>query len=108
MRDRGHKKWVSLMLPEHRALLDAWVDTLDDVDQPYLAEDRLEELQRVFEQLQHQPEAVEIRWFENKRIHIRNGELLRVDPYRQALLLRFEDGHDQWISFGCVLGIERP
>ena len=46
IKDRGNKKWISLMLVEHRKGLEEILEHEDDVDMPVLDEQKLEEFER--------------------------------------------------------------
>jgi ATP-dependent helicase/DNAse subunit B len=47
IRDRGHIKWVSMMLPEHVKLLREYYESLDKVEKPVLDEQKYEEFNEV-------------------------------------------------------------
>lgn len=47
IRDRGHMKWVSMMLPEHVKVLREYIESLDKVEKPVLDEQKYEEFNEI-------------------------------------------------------------
>ncbi|MFB5678783.1 YolD-like family protein [Paenibacillus terreus] len=92
IRDRGHKKWASLMLPEHKDRLQKWAYAQDDITMPTLDDDQLQELNdRISISLQD-ARIVEITYYSNKRFVSIRGVIKRCDPLAGYLLLEEPNG----------------
>lgn len=81
-RDRGHKKWTSLMLPEHKERLQNWYVSQDYVNVPDLAEDYNDELDLHLAEALENQQQVTIDWVDNHRVNSLIGTLTRIDPVK--------------------------
>ncbi|OAB29590.1 YolD-like family protein [Paenibacillus macquariensis] len=85
--DRGHKKWTSLMIPEHTAMLQQWVAEQEDIRQPVLDEDRLEELNTLLMHSWSDQRSIQVHYYNNKRFHDIRGCIRSIDPHTHTLTL---------------------
>ncbi|MFM9280860.1 YolD-like family protein [Paenibacillus jiagnxiensis] len=92
IRDRGHKKWVSLMLPEHKDRLQKWAYAQDDVTMPTLDEDQLQEFNHRISVSLQDGRIVEVIYYSNKRFVCIQGVIKRCDPLAGYLLLEEPSG----------------
>ncbi|MFW6029821.1 MAG: YolD-like family protein [Halanaerobiales bacterium] len=67
LKDRGNKKWTSLMLVEHRKGLEDILQHDEDVDMPVLDEHKIEELERTLKEAIQGDKFVEVIYYKNKR-----------------------------------------
>ena len=67
LKDRGNKKWSSLMLVEHRNGLEKILEHEDDVDLPVLDQQKLEELERILNEAIECNKVVEVTYYESRR-----------------------------------------
>lgn len=96
--DRGHKKWTSLMIPEHTVMLQQWVADQEDVRQPVLEEDRLEELNTLLIRSWNDHRTIQIHYYKNKRFHDIRGCIRSIDPNTHTLTLLDLSGNKTCIS----------
>ena len=81
LKDRGNKKWTSLMLTEHRdGLREIW-NHRDDVNMPVLDEQKLEELELVLQEAIQNNKFVEVTYYKNRRHHKVSGNIKVKNNY---------------------------
>ncbi|WP_167518669.1 YolD-like family protein [Paenibacillus brasilensis] len=83
------KKWNSaFILPEHRKRINEFYLSQNDVPQPALSSDELEELNYAVLQYLNERCAVEITYYRQKAIHRITGYLIKCDPISGILTLQ--------------------
>ncbi|ETT61313.1 hypothetical protein BSK66_27590 [Paenibacillus odorifer] len=87
MIDRGHKKWVSMMLPEHKDRLQRWVESQTEVEDTELDEDKLEELNQVIQFCLNEDRTAQVCYYSNKRLHYSTGKIVKVDMLEGTISL---------------------
>lgn len=102
--DRGHKKWTSLMLPEHKELLRDWAHHQEDIEMPVLDADRIDELNNIISHCLNQGISTKITYFKNKRMAFINGEILKCDPFEKVLKVSTDSGRSV-ISLSSIIDI---
>lgn len=88
--DRGRKKWVSLMLPEHGKRLQALKEMEDEQEQPLLDEQQLERLDAILKISLQEKRAVRITFYQGKKLHQIQGRIKAYLPVHKALILEGE------------------
>lgn len=98
--DRGTKKWTAIILPEHRKMLEQWMNENESYQPPELDEQYLEEIQRILNQAKHYRSTIGIQywdqygertifgkviWMEAGKVRIRNGESEMDIPANQII-----------------------
>lgn len=86
--DRGNKKWVSFMIPEHSKLLGKFYQTHNDVSMPVLDEQRVEELNEVLTMAINDQRMVTINYFKANRYDNETGVIKRCDTLNGIVVLK--------------------
>lgn len=90
VQDRGTMKWVSLMLPEHIALLQ---DALTEYkEKPILDEQKMIEIDRKLKLALEEHVALKMTYYQAGEVQTVYGKLLRIDQTQGYIVLRNEDG----------------
>src|SRR5690625_1401330 len=102
VQDRGTKKWVSLMLPEH-------VDMLKEVfleykEKPVLDEQQMIEIDQKLKFALETDEVIEMTYYERGMFKKTNGRLEKVDQSCGYIMLLNE--HGQQIPLGDIIDVE--
>ena len=80
------------MIPEHTAMLQQWVADQEDIKQPVLEEDQLEELNIILKHSWNDQRTIQIRYYKNKRFYTMSGTIQSIDPISNTLTLLDLDG----------------
>lgn len=91
--DRGTKKWVSLMLPEHVEALKQAFAEMDYKKKPVLDEQQLEENDLMLRQAFQNGLTVKISYFRHNDLHLIEGKISFIDPLEQTLKVEGEIIH---------------
>ena len=75
LKDRGNKKWTSLMLVEHRKGLEEILKHEEDIDRPELDDQQLERLDCVIQDALRDNLLVEVIYYESRRLHRVKGSI---------------------------------
>lgn len=106
LRDRGSKKWTSLMLPEHVEALKRWDDERQLEKPPGERMDwELEELQMVIERAYRHQHIVSITVYRDKQWGVMTGWIRQIN-WNQNVLLFECDKRIQSIYFHTIQGAE--
>lgn len=89
--DRGNKKWVSLMLPEHKKLLGKFYHDQNNVSMPVLDEQRLEEINENIQAALGFSRIVTIVFHKNNRNLQATGFIKACDQLKGKILLNRAD-----------------
>lgn len=99
--DRGTKKWVSLMLPEH-------VEMLSDVfvqykEKPKLDQQQMEEIDQTLKYGLKENVNLQMTYYNNGDYTTIRGKLAQIDQWRGYIVLLNEDGYT--ISLSNVIDV---
>jgi len=103
LQDRGTKKWVSLMLPEHVEMLKEVF--IDYKEKPVLDLQEKERIDRTLKWAIETKEEIEITYFDDGFYKNYRGKLQRIDQWRGYIIL-FQAGGIR-ISLNDIISIER-
>src|SRR5690625_4327754 len=79
LRDRGTKKWASIMLPEHAKMLEhIWTES-EHKDKPVLDEQQKIENDLMLQRAIHNNLIVEIKYFQDHDFHMIKGRVSFID-----------------------------
>ena len=102
-KDRGNKKWNSLMLVEHQKKLKELKMKQDEVEKPELDSQRLQKINfKVQEALQRNLE-LKIKFYENKRIKIIKGKILKIKKYKMQIQIKSQDNQIKKLKFDQII-----
>ncbi|KHD84746.1 YolD-like family protein [Bacillus ginsengihumi] len=105
IRDRGNKKWVSLMLPEHVQMLKEMAIDLNRQEQPILDEDQIQELEiRINDSIQyHLPlEFTIIKEGFEQRV---TGYVHRINQIQKQFKLKDMNDNVKYINFSEIVDV---
>ncbi|RXT07842.1 YolD-like family protein [Ammoniphilus sp. CFH 90114] len=103
LRDRGNIKWSTMMLPEHRKLLQQLELSQEEESCPELTEDRWEEIQYIIQEAMGEGVEVTLTFFADKRFKHFTGKVKKFDPLRQTLHVVGEDEYTYPISVASLV-----
>ncbi len=90
VRDRGSKKWVSLMLPEHVELLQEAI--LEKEDKPILDEQKMLEIDYTLKSALIEQLPIELIYFRHGKYKKVVSRLEKIDQWRGLIVLKSEEG----------------
>ena len=76
--DRGRIKWAGFYIPEHKKVLARLYEEQNDVVQPILDEQRLEELQEVLSEAIQLNRTVRVTYYDKKRMNSAVGTITKI------------------------------
>lgn len=101
-KDRGMKKWTSMMLPAHASRLNNWDNELQREKAPEkLPEWLLAELQQTVEIAYNQNAPITLTIFELKQWQTITGIVQKIDLHKEKLLLQLNEER-QWIRLSSI------
>lgn len=104
-KDRGNKKWNSLMLVEHQRRLKELKLKEDEVKKPELDEQELAEINLKVQEALRKKLSVEITFYVDRRIKKIKGKIVGVDKYRRKVKFEQPDKIIINIDFDKILEI---
>lgn len=88
IRDRGTKKWTSLMLPEHvKQLRDFFEDEYYKVDKPVLDEQQLEEMNEKIQEAMEYQSLLKFTYYKNGHMKELKGYIHNAHPTEKTLYI---------------------
>ncbi len=89
--ERGNKKWCSIFLPEHKQMINELANQEKDVSKPELTEDKLEEINRIFQRSLEHFEPIDVVYYKDKRFHTFHGVITQVNTILHTFKIQNED-----------------
>ncbi len=106
IKDRGNKKWVAMMLPEHVEMIKQIHIDLNREEQPILDEDRISELEaRISYSMQHHL-PVEFTIMNDGFEYRISGYVQSIDHIQRNFKIRDLRDKVKYINFSCIVDIE--
>lgn len=100
--DRGTKKWVSLMLPEHVELLkEVFVEYKE---KPSLDEQQMIEIDQKLKYALEHNANIKMTYYDDGEFLTVSGQLKKIDQWRGYIILLNEDGI--YISLASIIDVE--
>ncbi|QFF99595.1 YolD-like family protein [Psychrobacillus glaciei] len=104
IRDRGSKKWVAMMLPEHVRLIREYNDASKKEPRPQLDEWDLEEIQQLIEIAMKRNVEVEMKIWKNGEFIYQVGRITWVDLNKRVI--EMEDIFQSFtLTFGEIVNV---
>lgn len=100
LRDRGTKKWTSIMLPEHAKMLEHIWSESEHKDKPILDEQQKIENDLMLQRAIHDDLIVEIKYFNDHDFHTHKGKVSYINTNSWS----FRIGHIE-IGLDDVIGV---
>ena len=85
IRDRGSKKWVSMMLPEHVKLLKEYNESLLKIEKPILDEQKLQEFNEIICEALKSNLPLQFTYYHKGAIKILVGRIHAIDSFQREL-----------------------
>ena len=106
IRDRGNKKWVSLMLPEHvKMLRDMSVD-LKRQNKPVLDEYQIQEFEERIKYAQEFKLPLEFSLFENGFIKNTVGRVMKMDLLTKKIKIKTMNDNVEFVHFNEIINVQ--
>ncbi|KJD43616.1 YolD-like family protein [Paenibacillus terrae] len=108
LRNDGRKKWNSaFILPEHRKRIAEFYLSQNDIPQPYLSSDELEELNYAVHQYLEERCMIELAYYRQKAVHRIKGTLIECDLIKRILTLMDLNEGMNYFPMRDILSIEK-
>ena len=90
LKDRGNKKWIAMMLPEHVAKIRGWLESANDIPEPEHDEFSLNALADNINIAYQAKSVVRIFYWINKKSEIHEGYVVELLPGDQAIRIEMD------------------
>ncbi|CCU78070.1 hypothetical protein HSACCH_00379 [Halanaerobium saccharolyticum subsp. saccharolyticum DSM 6643] len=104
-KDRGNKKWNSLMLVEHQKKLKELKLKEQNVEKPELDQQQLKEFNLKINRAVKKNLCLKIIFYENKKIDKIEGKILKIEKYKKEIKIKNNNGQIKNLAFGQILEI---
>ncbi|KPD08609.1 hypothetical protein AM501_09015 [Aneurinibacillus migulanus] len=104
--ERGAKKWTSLMLPEHKAMLQEIYHEQYYVKKPLLDEQQQERIQYMISSAMQTGETLQFHTYKERRIHCFYGTIKKVDRYQMRIIVSTEDKEEVRLDMQSIVDIQ--
>ncbi|MGP3779752.1 YolD-like family protein [Halanaerobium saccharolyticum] len=105
-KDRGNKKWNSLMLVEHQKRLKELKMKEAEVEKPELDQQELKEINFKLKEALTKNLTVSIKFYEDKRIKDIKGKILKLENYEQQLKIEKLNQEIKKLKFSQIIEFE--
>lgn len=106
IRDRGHMKWVSMMLPEHVKLLREYNENLNKVEKPILDEQKYEEFNEVIYRAVEENVTLEFTYYQKEEIRKCVGTIHCIDYLAKEIRISCLTSTDHTLKLDDIIGID--
>ena len=103
LKDRGNKKWNSLMLVEHQKRLKELKMKESNVEKPELDQQQLNEINFKLKEALEKNLTVSIKFYEDKRIKKIAGKILKIENYDQQLKIELLNQKIKKLKFSQII-----
>ena len=107
IKDRGNKKWVSLMLTEHRKGLKKLKEAEERITKPELAADKKQELNQIFQEVQNKKQAVKVVFFSDGQTHQIVGQIKEYSLQKKEILISCKQKSDKKLKVEDILDLKK-
>jgi len=105
-KDRGNKKWNSLMLVEHQKRLKELKMREADLEKPELDQQQLNEFNFKIKEALNKNLPIRIKFYEQRRIKAVEGKIFKVEKYKQQLKIEKFNKEIQTIKLVQIIELE--
>ena len=102
-KDRGNKKWNSLMLVEHQKRLQKLKRREKDLEKPELDPQQIQEINSKIKMALDENLTLSLKFYENKRIKNLEGKILKIEKYKQQLKIRQKNQQIKTLAFSQII-----
>ena len=107
LKDRGTKKWVAMMLPEHVAAVKSEINNQDKIAQPTLDEDKLNDIDVLIHEAMEYNQLLKYSLYNNGYINTLIGRTVYIDYLNNQLRIQDEKDYIHYVSFRKLVDVER-
>jgi hypothetical protein len=104
LKDRGNKKWNSLMLVEHQRKLRELKLNENNQDKPELDQQQLADINFKIQKSLNENLTLKIIYYENKKIKNTTGKILKIQEYKKEV--KIKTNSDQFLALAFEQIIE--
>ncbi|RCW57457.1 MULTISPECIES: YolD-like family protein [Halanaerobium] len=105
-KDRGNKKWNSLMLVEHQKRLKELKNRESDLKKPVLDQQQLREFNFKITKALNQNLILRVKYYEDKRIKNIEGKILKIEKYKQQIKIELLNKKIKKLQFTQIINLE--
>lgn len=106
IRDRGHIKWASMMLPEHVKLLREYHRNLNKLEKPILDEHKHEEFNEIISQALTENTRLEFTYYQEGEMIKYIGNINQMDDLTKEIQITDSSGNHHRLSVNRIVEIE--
>ncbi|GIN84179.1 hypothetical protein J6TS2_05650 [Heyndrickxia sporothermodurans] len=106
IRDRGNKKWVSLMLPEHVKMLREMKVDVNRQSKPLLDEYQIQEFEERIKYAEEFKLPLDFSVFDHGFMKNIIGRVVKIDPLTKQIKLKNMNGDIEYLNFRDVMEIK--
>ncbi|UQZ76864.1 YolD-like family protein [Niallia circulans] len=107
LKDRGTKKWVAMMLPEHVAAVKDEINNQDKIAQPTLDEDKLNDIDVIIHEAMEYNQLLKFSLFNNGYINTLIGRTVYIDYLNNHLRIQDNQNKIHYVSFKNLVDVEK-
>jgi len=107
LKDRGTKKWVAMMLPEHVAAVKNEIENQKKVKQPILDEDKVSEIEMLIHEAMEYNLLLQYKVFKNGYIKSFTGRTVFIDYIKKEFRVQEEDESIHYLPFHILVDVEK-
>ncbi|PAD80624.1 hypothetical protein CHH57_23970 [Niallia circulans] len=107
LKDRGTKKWVAMMLPEHVAGVKEVIESQNKIEQPVLDEDKLNDIDILIHEAMEYNQLLKYSLYNNGYINTLIGRTVYIDYLNNQLRIQDETDKIHYISYRKLVDVER-
>lgn len=104
-KDRGNKKWNSLMLVDHQKRLKKLKMKEKEIKKPELSPEELKKMDFKIQKAVAKNLTVEITYYKNKRIKKIKGKILKIKKYKNQVEINTINNQKKTLNFKQFLNI---
>ncbi|MDR4318377.1 YolD-like protein [Niallia circulans] len=107
LKDRGTKKWVAMMLPEHVAGVKKVIESQNKIEQPVLNEDKLNDIDILIHEGMEYNQLLKFSLFNKGYIDTLIGRTVYIDYLNNQLRIQDEKDYIHYVSFRKLVDVEK-
>lgn len=105
-KDRGNKKWNSLMLVEHQKRLKELKMRESEIEKPELDQQQLNDFNFKIKEALNKNLTLRIKFYEQKRIKIIEGKISKVEKNKEQLKIKQPHNKIAVLDFSQIIELE--
>jgi hypothetical protein len=105
LKDRGNKKWNSLMLVEHQKKLKELKLNENNQEKPELDQQQLADINLKIQKSLNENLPVTIIYYENKRIKKTKGLILKIKEYKKEIKIKINSNQFLNLAFEQIIEV---